>query len=45
MGIGHEKTIQEVIEQAEDNDSWNQGIEKIGVVSDISSLISNFNKN
>jgi len=35
MGIGHEKAIDEIIIEAENNDEWAQGVEKVGVAADI----------
>ena len=40
MGIGSIKTVESVMEQAEDNDSYEQGIEKVGVAGDVARLIS-----
>lgn len=44
MGIGGEMSVQEVIKQANNNDSYNQGINKIGAASDMARIICNFNK-
>lgn len=35
MGIGKELTIQDVVEEAENNDEHFQGIEKVGIASEV----------
>lgn len=40
MGIGHEKSISEIIEESENNDEWARGIEKVGVAADAARCIA-----
>jgi hypothetical protein len=43
LGIGSRMTKEDVIYQSNNNDSYDRGIEKIGVASDLYIYISNFN--
>ena len=44
MGVGQEMLVSEVIAQAEDNDSHYQGIERIGIVSELVRHIKKLNQ-
>jgi hypothetical protein len=40
MGIGNKLTIQDVIDESEDNNEQDQGIKKIGIAADVARCIA-----
>lgn len=43
LGIGNAVSFEEVIEESENNDAEDVGVDKIGIASDLARHISNFN--